>query len=586
MEMLTGSKVMNLDEAVSRFIRPGMVIHAGNGWAFPTSLIYEIVRRFNGTSPGFTLASTTSGSYVLAPLLAAGLVKKAITSFWGDAYPYPGPNPVIQDAFSSGEVEVEEWTMLTIILRLMAGAMGIPFLTTKSILDSDIARVNSGFRAIENPFGESLNVGLVKALRPDISLAHGWMADPDGNTVINPPFAGGVWGALASKNGVVVTVEKIVPRVYLQKFRHLVKIPGSLVVSVSEVPFGSHPGGHHHEGVPEGAGCGYVEDKEFILRLRAACKKREDLHGWVNEWVIGAGNHEGYLNKLGQDRLAGLRGNLGMEYSRYRRKIEEVRNNREEKRPAGNCTTTETMIILAKRELFNIVKARSCRHLLAGIGASHLAAWLCYEELLAEGIQVDLLSEIGMFGYSPWADDPYLFSIRNLPSAVLHTDILNILGVYGANASCSTLGILGAAQVDKMGNINTSRSSDGSRFLVGSGGGNDIASGSKEVVVVAEQSKNRYVENVPFITSPGSRVTTLISQMGVFKKFHQDSPFVLAGLFCERGTAKQAAIEKVRELCGWELEIDSRMSWLDPPTALELAGLRRMDPEGFFLGKM
>lgn len=577
-------KVLELAEVVDRYVQPGMVIHTGNGWANSVATLYQIVRRFNDTKPGFTFISAAANSFLLAPMLSAGLVKKVITTFWGDGYPYPGPNRVIQEAFASGEVELEEWTMLTFVLGLMAGAMNIPFFPTKSILGSDIAGVNTAFKAIKNPFYQAEEVGLVKALKPDLSLTHGWMADADGNTVITPPFAGGVWGALASRQGVIVTVEKIVSKQYLHNYRHLVKIPGSKVLAVSEVPLGAHPGGHHHGGTNRETGNGYIEDHDFALELRAACRKQETLRQWMEEWIFGVPDHASFLQKLGPNRLAKLKGNLFIDTDRYVPKLKKrlcpgkINRDSEQTR----ATPAETMIVLAKRELVRIVRQGGYRHLLAGIGASHLAAWLCYEELLLQGVSIHLLSEIGLFGYFPCADDPYLFGVRNVPSAIQHTDIINILGVYGANA----LGVLGAAEVDKMGNLNTSRAQKGPQYLIGSGGSNDIANGVEEVVVVAYQNQERYLEKVSFVTSPGARITTLVSQMGVFRKRTPDTPLVLMGIYSEQeDLSKELAIERVREACGWSLEVDPGVVSLKPPTVHELAHLRRFDPSGFFLGR-
>ena len=565
---------MGLPEAVARFVRPGQTLHAGNGWAYPTAAIHEIARQFWHTGAGFTLAASACGTINLAPLLAAGAVQRIITSFWGDTCPYPGPNRVVQAALSDGEMAVEECSMLTFTLRLVAGAMNLPYLPTRSLVGSDMARANPGVVAAGSRFAgnpDDSPVTLVRALQPDISLAHGWMADPEGNTVINPPFAGGVWGALAARAGTIVTVEKVVSSDVLRRYRHLVRIPGARVLAVAEAPFGSHPGGHHHEGTADGGG--YAEDQEFILALREACGSRERLLAWAQEWILSAGNHAGYLRRLGPERLSRLCGRLAMA------PLPPVAV-ADADSPAA-VSPTERMLAYAKREVVLAIRERGYKCLLAGIGAAHLASWLAAAELQGEGVAVDLLSEIGMYGYHPLPGDPYIFNLRNLATATLHADILHVLGVFGADASHTSLGVLGAAQVDREGNINTSRTAGG-RFLVGSGGAADIVAGAREIMVVAELGPTRYVEAVPFVTSPGGRTTTLISQLGVFRRAGPGEPFRLAGYHREPGRTEREAVEQIRAACGWELTIAPDLQPLAPPTPAELAGMRQLDPQGFF----
>lgn len=76
-----------------------------------------------------------------------------LTSFAGNGYPSPGPNPIVQKAYLSGEVEFENWTMRTIPQRLLAGAMGWGFIPTKSILGSSMEEENKeSFMVMDDPF--------------------------------------------------------------------------------------------------------------------------------------------------------------------------------------------------------------------------------------------------------------------------------------------------------------------------------------------------------------------------------------------------------------------------------------------------
>jgi len=83
-------------------------------------------------------------------------------------------------------------------------------------------------------------IGVIKALNPDLSIIHGYAADRYGNTILcQGDSIVDEYSAWASKNPVVVTVEKLVSTDYIRKHSPLlVKIPGYRVSSVSVSPFG------------------------------------------------------------------------------------------------------------------------------------------------------------------------------------------------------------------------------------------------------------------------------------------------------------------------------------------------------------
>ena len=95
-------KTCTLEEAIRRNVKPGMAINISTGGA----LIYQLMREFWGKRPNFTFITPALGSHLLA-LIQGKLVKKVLTSFAGNGYPSPGPTPIIQKAYLSGEVELE-----------------------------------------------------------------------------------------------------------------------------------------------------------------------------------------------------------------------------------------------------------------------------------------------------------------------------------------------------------------------------------------------------------------------------------------------------------------------------------------------
>jgi len=565
-----------------------MALHFGNGWAFPFAALFEVVRHFWGRDPGFTYVAATGTAVTLAPMLLGGLVRRVISTFNGDGLPFPAPNPIVQQAYRQGRVIFEDWTMLTYTLRLMAGALGLPFLPTRSLLGSDIVAENQdAFTTLRVPFGSSEEIGVVRALRPDLSFAHGWAADELGSTVLGSPLGGAAWGALAAKEGVIVTVEHLVSTDHIREHARLVHIPGDIVRAVCVVPFGAHPGGHwastelgadvHSASSPSGSDValwpGYAEDTEFILEARNASQDPGIFRRWIDQWILGLTDHSDYLEQLGEKRLRGLQKRIRCGSWRLPSAGEQ---------PEGEgFSDDEVMIVGAAWELERLIRRRGYRRVLAGIGASHLAAWLAAEELRERGYDISLLAEVGLYDYRPYPGDPYIFNLRNVPTATLSTDVLNLLGALVGGPSSRCLGVIGAAQVDRWGNVNTSKVPDQGLYLVGSGGGNDVASLAEEVVVVAWQSPSRFVERVSFVTSPGKRVSTVISQRGVYRKVEPDGALMLVGVFAS-GDAIEAAINAAREQCGWDLQVAAQVERLPMPDAGMLARLRAFDPEGYY----
>lgn len=551
------TKVMPLAEAVRQFVRPGMSLYFGGSWAFPNAALFEIIRQFAGRDPHFTLILSTGGAASAGPFLAAGLARRVIAAFLGDGYPVPGPNSAIQRAINSGGVAVENWTMLTLALRLLAGALNLPYLPTRSILGSSLEDdLGDQFQRMPDPFHPTDALGLIPALHPDLTLTHGWAADSNGNTLLPVPLAGNAFGALAATEGAIVTVEKIVSPEVIRAHSIMTRIPAHAVCAVCEAPFGAHPLGCLGPGLAEGEG--YAEDRAFMLEARAAARSETAQADWIRDWILDCRDHAEYLTRLGPERLAALR-NLSPVPLPFISLAEKI-------------TGAEKMIIAAAREIARAVRERGYSSILCGLGAAHLAAWLAEAQLRAKGIAVALLTEVGTVGLQPLPGDPFLFALRNVPTAPMTTDTLTVLGMFVGSERSQCLGVLGAAQVDRRGDLNTTRLPDGG-FLMGSGGANDVASTAAEVIVVARQSRQRFVERVNYVTSPGARVSTVVTQFGVYRKSGDD--LILSSVFGDESNIRAA-----REACGWDLQVAREVAIPPLPDTAEREALRRFDPLG------
>jgi glutaconate CoA-transferase, subunit B len=154
-------------------------------------------------------------------------------------------------------------------------------------------------------------------------------------------------------------------------------------------------------------------------------------------------------------------------------------------------------------------------------------------------------------------------------------------------------GFMGGAQIDQYGNLNSSFIGDPARpkvRLPGTGGGNDIASLSKMLVAMRHE-RRRFVERVDFVTSPGflaggdSRARSGLITGGTHRVI---TDLGLLGFDPETKRMRLEALhpgvtaEEVQANTGFSLPVAPGLERTDPPTAAELAALRRLDPERVF----
>ncbi|MDD5666221.1 MAG: hypothetical protein PHS26_02815 [Actinomycetota bacterium] len=567
-------KVTDLREAVSDLIRPGMHFHVAHAYMRPNAAVYEICRRFWGRDPGFTISALGFIANMVL-FVYGGLARKLITSFCGDSYPFPGPNRIYQDAFREGRLEIENWTVLTLPQRLLAGAMGVDWMPTHSITGSSMQEENArDFCVVDTPDGGK--VGMVRALRPDLTLAHAWAADPAGNALLTPPYAESVNAAFAAREGVLLTVEKVVDADFLRRYPHFVKIPGYLVRAVCPAPMGVHPSGASNQGIEEFDP--YAEDEEFMLALRKACKDDEALEEWVREWLLEVEDHDHYMRKVGYEKIWFLKGRAAADSWRS-----ELASLAPGIRQEPDWDPSEMMVVEAARLLKERIKANGYRTILAGIGASNLAAWKAWYDLRREDYGVDLMAEVGFYGYTPRPSDPFIFNFRNMHTCTMLTDVFAVLGSMVGAESNRAIGVLGAGQVDSLGNINSTKIPELDLFLVGSGGACDVALGAREMLLTVPQDKLRTPHTVSYITAPGHRVRTLVTTMGVFEKPPGEDEFVLAAYFPGVGADGREAAERIGARCGWELRTARTLRAVDPPGRDELYDVRIFDPKRYFL---
>jgi acyl CoA:acetate/3-ketoacid CoA transferase alpha subunit/acyl CoA:acetate/3-ketoacid CoA transferase beta subunit len=550
-------------DAVREHVRAGDSLCVVTGHTRWTAALREVARQWWERDPGFTLVMPSLSS-LGAVLFRGGLIRRVVTGYSGDTFPNFTPNPWFAKAYASGEVEVEHWSFLALAQRLEAAARGLPAVVTRSIDGSSMAE-NDAYGRVTTPFGE---LGLLAPLQPDVALLHAPVADTDGNVALHPPLLEGVWGALAAARGSIVTVERIVDD--LRPWSHLVRIPAHRVLAVCEAPMGAHPGGLFTGELPAD---GYGEDYEFWVDARAATR-RDDFDDWIRHWVLDVEDQDDYLARLGPERVAGL----GAKAASDSWRTDEAAFPPDLDAPPNRW---ETAAVWGARHLAARVAALDADAVLAGAGVANLAAWLGVAQAREAGSSVRLTAEIGLWGYEPVPADPFVLNHRNFWRSEMLGDAEMVLGTLVGGAGTTTLACLGGAQVDRHGNINSTMIPDGP-FLVGSGGGNDVASVCAEAVVVALLDPRRTPPECGYVTSPGRAVRALVTDLGTFEKIDPDGELVLTRVPAGDEPIEQR-IAVAKAACGWDLTVGPDVDELVAPTAEEVVALRRWDPRGWFL---
>jgi glutaconate CoA-transferase, subunit B len=227
-------------------------------------------------------------------------------------------------------------------------------------------------------------------------------------------------------------------------------------------------------------------------------------------------------------------------------------------------TPEEVMTVHAAREL------RDGQVCLVGVGPPNAAANLA-RRLHAPGCV--LVYESGAIGAKPLR---LPLSIGDDDLAATADELVSVpeMFAYWIGAGRIDVGFLGAAQIDRRGNINTTviGSYDHPKVrLPGAGGAPEIAAAAREVIVMARHSPRTFVERLDFVTSlrRGDGAFTVITDLGVLRP-GEDGELELAALHAG------VEVPHVLESTGWPLRVREPLQVTEPPTEAELAELRAL----------
>jgi glutaconate CoA-transferase subunit A len=282
-------KLLGLDEAIQRFVPDGASVVMGTALEalIPFAAGHELIRQHR---TDLELIGPIS-DMLFDQLIGAGCARRITAAWVGNVSAGLGHN--YRRAVERGipvPLELEEHSNFTVGLGLLAAAMGVPYLPTRSLLGSDLARNNP--RLLPAAPG----VLHVQAIEPDVAILHVQRADADGHAHC--------WGNLGitreaglAARSVILTAEEIVAPEVILSDPNRILLPPHRVSAVVHTPAGAHPS------PVQGY---YARDHACFTEYHQATRERDGYLQWLDEWVLNISDLRAYRDKLG-DRLERLR---------------------------------------------------------------------------------------------------------------------------------------------------------------------------------------------------------------------------------------------------------------------------------------
>jgi glutaconate CoA-transferase subunit B len=208
-----------------------------------------------------------------------------------------------------------------------------------------------------------------------------------------------------------------------------------------------------------------------------------------------------------------------------------------------------------------------------GIGLPSLAANLAR---LTHAPGCVLIYESGTIGAKP-RRLPLSFGVGVLAETADSVVSVPEMFGYWLQGGRIDVGFLGAAQIDRHGNLNSTVVGDYEApkvRLPGAGGAPEIASSVREIFVMLRHARRAFVERVDFRTSAGDRLSVVVTDLGVLAPDPADGELVLTHVH------PGVSADDAREATGWELRVADDLRETEPPAADELAVLRRLTANG------
>jgi 3-oxoacid CoA-transferase subunit A/glutaconate CoA-transferase subunit A len=279
------SKVMDLSEAISKFVHDGCYLAMGGFGHIRVSMaaIYEIIRQ---RKRDLVFAGKTA-VHDIDVLIAAGCVSKVEVAYCF-GHELRGLSPASRRAVESGKVKIAaEWSNAAFQWRFKAAASGLPWIPARILMGTDTFR-RSAAKIVKDPF-TGKPICLIPACFPDVAIIHVHECDEYGNCRINGSLIMDFELARAAKR-LIITTEKIIPNEKIREEPWRTCIPYFYVDAVVEVPYGCHP-------------CNmpgyYYFDEEHMAEYLRSTLTEEGTKQYFDKYVYGVKDFNEYLELVG-----------------------------------------------------------------------------------------------------------------------------------------------------------------------------------------------------------------------------------------------------------------------------------------------
>ena len=309
---ISQDKTISLSEAVTKFVFSGCHLSIGGFTASrnPMAAVYEIIRQ---KISNIHLYAHSNGQGV-DELIGAGCVSRLEIAYAGTGR--FAPTCVrFKKAAQSGAIAIEDYSNYQMTLRFMAGAMGVPFLPTRSSLGTDIIEKwgfsrqmrledtklpDQKLRVMDNPFGswgDAPKLVLVPAINCDVTIIHVQKADLEGTVRMEGLSFSDVEQAKCARH-LIVTCEELVSSDFLKASPDQNQIPSFCVDAVVHIPYGAYPTACYRY---------YDYDPAYLNAYRKNAEDDALYNAYLEEFVYGVPDHQGLLNKIGNGRLDAIK---------------------------------------------------------------------------------------------------------------------------------------------------------------------------------------------------------------------------------------------------------------------------------------
>lgn len=281
---------MTAQHAVKKYIHNSDTVFIGGfGHAIPFAIAHEIVRQKK-----HNLHLVKTGADIVFDFLVAGGCASRLSCGWY-GNPGIGMSNIISKAVASGELALTESTNFSMVLRLHAGKLGVPFIPSPILANGDLAGTVDGIKTINCPFTDS-QYQAHSALNPDVAIVHAQRSDIDGNAQLWGSVGDTIDGCDASKR-IICSVEEICESEEILLSPHLTKLPAHKVVAVIQQPFGAYPSYLHDY---------YQRDERYYEEHGGNTKDTLKSDEWLRKSIYDHDDFDSYLKSFPSTLLSQL----------------------------------------------------------------------------------------------------------------------------------------------------------------------------------------------------------------------------------------------------------------------------------------